>query len=142
MTPRRPPRADNGAMTSQEFLKKWIQDVPQRLRDRFIADYAEMMRPPESEIWVESVISHRDSRPVVSVRLGSYSFQISPEQARKIGRDFYEVAGGAEMDALMFQYFTNEVGVEPEKVFAAIAHLRKWREDRQRINAEPPVGRA
>jgi hypothetical protein len=127
-------------MTHQEFMKKWLPEMPQRKQEKFLADFAEMLKPPENTIWVESVISHRDTRPVVSVRIGDYSFQVSPDDARKIGRDFYEVAGGAEMDAVMFQYLTGQVGLEPEKAFAAIMHLRKWRDDRQRLNAEPSAG--
>lgn len=127
-------------MTEQEFLKRWLPEMPQRKQEKFIEDFRELMKAPDNNIWVESIISHRDTRPIVSVRMGPYSFQISPDDARKIGRDFYEVADGAEMDAVMFQYFTAEVGLEAEQVFAAIAHLRKWRDDRQRINAEPPAG--
>lgn len=111
--------------------------MPQRKQDKFIEDFGQMMKPPDNNIWVESIISHRDTRPIVSVRIGEYSFQVDPDTARKIGRDFYEVAGGAEMDAVMFQYLTGEVQLEPEKAFAAIAHLRRWRDDRQRLNAEP-----
>lgn len=127
-------------MTTQDFLKKWMPELPQRKQEKFLSEFAEMMQPPDGTIWVESVISHRDTRPIVSVRMGSFSFQISPGEARKIGRDFYEVAGGAEMDAVLFQYFTSEVGMDKETVFTAIAYLRKWRQDRQQLNAEPPAG--
>jgi hypothetical protein len=116
-------------MTLSEFIKKWSPQISEKQRQAFMDDAAEMFTPPDNAIWVESVISHRDTRPVVSVRLGSYSFQVSPDDARKIGRDFYEVAGGAENDAFLFQRLTAS-GAPPEAAFSLIRELRDWRKSR------------
>ncbi|MGA7236086.1 MAG: hypothetical protein WBY44_10425 [Bryobacteraceae bacterium] len=122
-------------MTLTEYLKKWLPRQPAKDKDEFIKDSKSMLDPPDSVIWVESVISHRDTRPVVGVRIGPFAFQVSPEDARKIGRDFYEVAGGAENDAFLFQTLTGKVGLPPETAFALINELREWRSSR--LNQPP-----
>lgn len=123
-------RKEQPLMTMTDFLKKWVQRMPARDRDQFINDTKDMLEPPEGAIWVESIISSRDSRPVVGVRLGPFNFQVSPEDARKIGRDFYEVAGGAENDAFLFQTITSELKLPPENAYALISKLREWRGSR------------
>jgi hypothetical protein len=117
-------------MTLTEYLKKWLPRQPEKDKEEFIQDAKSMLDPPDSAIWVESTISHRDTRPVVTVRMGPYSFQVSPEDARKIGRDFYEVAGGAENDAFLFQTLTGKLGLPPQVAFALINELREWRSSR------------
>jgi len=117
-------------MTLTNFLKKWLQDQAPSKRDEFIRDATDLLKPPDSMIWVESVISHRDARPIVGVRIGQFSFQVSPEDARKIGRDFYEVAGGAENDAFLFQKLTGDLKLPPEAAYALINELREWRSSR------------
>jgi hypothetical protein len=117
-------------MTITDFLKKWMPRVLKSERDELIKDAKDMLEPPDNAIWVESVISHRDQRPIVGVRMGSFAFQVSPEDARKIGRDFYEVAGGAENDAFLFQKLTGDLKLPPEAAYALINELRDWRSSR------------
>ncbi len=117
-------------MTLTEFLKKWAPQISEKQKQAFMNDAAEMLKPPENTIWVETVISHRDTRPVVGVRLGPFGFQVSPDDARKIGRDFYEAAGGAEADAFLFQELTGQAKLPPEAAFGLINKLREWRGSR------------
>lgn len=117
-------------MNLTDFLKKWLSRQAPSERDEFMHDAKGLLEPPDSVIWVESVISHRDQRPVVGVRMGTFAFQISPEEARKIGRDFYEIAGGAENDAFLFQKLTGDMGLPPAAVYALINELREWRSSR------------
>jgi hypothetical protein len=117
-------------MSLTDFLKKWLHDQAPSKRDEFIRDAKDMLEPPDNAIWVESVISHRDARPVVGVRIGPYGFQVSPDDARKIGRDFYEVAGGAENDAFLYQKLTGDLKLPPEHAYALIGQLREWRASR------------
>jgi hypothetical protein len=117
-------------MTLTDFLKKWLPRVLPSERDSFLKDAKDMLEPPDNMIWVESVISHRDQRPIVGVRIGQFAFQVSPEDARKIGRDFYEVAGGAENDAFLFQKLTGDLNLPPEAAYALIHELREWRSSR------------
>ena len=116
-------------LTLTEFLKKWAPQISAKQKDAFIQDAAQMLEAPENAIWLESVISHQDTRPIVGVRIGPYGFQLSPEDARKVGRDFYEVADGAEADAFLFQKLTSG-GAPPAKAYALIAELRIWRGSR------------
>lgn len=103
-------------------------------------DAKALLEPPDSVIWVETIISGRDARPLVGVRLGDYAFQVSPDDARKIGRDFYEVAGGAENDAFLFQKLTNDMQLPPEVAFALINDLRNWRASRiNKLTAEAKI---
>lgn len=118
-------------MTLTDFLKKWLPRQAPSERDQFITDAKDMLEPPpDNAIWVESVISHRDARPVVSVRIGPYAFQVSSDDARKIGRDFYEVAGGAENDAFLYQKLTGDLKLPPQHAYALIGELREWRSSR------------
>lgn len=124
-------------MSLTDFLKKWLPRFSGPARDEFISDAKGMLEPPDSVIWVESVISSRDARPIVGVRLGSFAFQVSPDDARKIGRDFYEVAGGAENDAFLFQRLTGEpMKLPPGTAYALINDLREWRKSRINQPAE------
>jgi hypothetical protein len=124
-------------MTFTDFLKKWSAKVPLSERHSFVQDASRMMEPPETTMFVESTISSQDTRPIVTIRYGSYVFQVSPDEARKIGRDFYEVAGGAEADAFLFQKLT-EMGMEANNVFVLINKLRDWRGSRMNQPAASP----
>jgi hypothetical protein len=117
-------------MTLNDYFKKWLPRMKSSEREEFISDTKGMLDPPENTIWVETVISGRDTRPIVGVRIGPYAFQVSPEDARKIGRDFYEVAGGAENDAYLFQTLTTKLELPPHVAFALINELREWRSSR------------
>jgi hypothetical protein len=117
-------------MTLTDYFKKWLPRMKSSEREEFISDTKGMLDPPENTIWVETVISGRDTRPIVGVRIGPYAFQVSPEDARKIGRDFYEVAGGAENDAFLFQTLTTKLELPPQVAFALINELREWRTSR------------
>ena len=130
-------REGEEAVTLNEYMQKWLPDQAPSKREEFLRDTGELMKPPDDAIWVSSTVSHRDLRPVVDVRVGSFSFQISPDEARKIGRDFYEVAGGAEMDAICYQYFTGQVGLDQNVVAGFLADLRKWRDEHMQINQRP-----
>jgi hypothetical protein len=118
-------------MPLTDFLKKWIPRVLKSEKDDFINDARRLLEAPDNEIWVESIISHRDQRPIVGVRIGPFAFQVSVDDARKIGRDFYEVAGGAENDAFLFQTLTGgKMKLPPEVAYALINELRDWRSSR------------
>lgn len=123
-------------MTLTEFLKKWLPVQQAADRQLFMEDAKAILEPPDSVIWVETIISSRDARPIVGVRMGSFGFQITPDEARKIGRDFYEVAGGAENDAFLFQKLTGDVKLSVEVAYALINELREWRSSR--INQPSP----
>src|ERR1051326_3962397 len=94
-------------MTSQTFLKKWLMEQAPTRRDDFIADVVALLTPPDHAIWVESTGSHRDLRGLVTVKIGTYSFQVEPPEARKIGRDFLEAAHACELDAFLYQFLGN-----------------------------------
>ena len=83
--------------------------------------------------------------PRVDVRLGPYSFQADPEDARKIARDLLEVAGGAETDAFVYQELVGRLKLEPRVVLRFIAEMRNWRIERRArywTNPQnPPPGR-
>lgn len=127
-------------MTSQEFLKKWMNDQAPSRRDEFLKDVVEMLKPPDQMIWVESVVSHRDFRPVINCKMGHYNFQVDPPEARKIGTDFLDVAHAAEVDSFLYQFFAAEHEMPMEHVGQLVAMFRHWREKTKTINV-PPAGR-
>jgi hypothetical protein len=132
-------------MTLQEFLKTWIADQAPSKRDQFIDDVRGLVDPPERQISIESVLTSRDLEPRVDVRIGPYSFQADPEEARKIARDLLEVAGGAETDAFVYHELVANLKLAPQPVLRFIAEMRNWRNERRERYwtnpANPPPGR-
>lgn len=117
-------------MNLTDFLKKWLPRVLKSERDELMLEAKALLEPPDNAIWVESIISHRDQRPLVGVRIGPYAFQLSPDDARSMARQFYEIAGGAENDAFLLQKLTGDMKLPPEVVYSLINELREWRESR------------
>jgi hypothetical protein len=124
-------------MTSQDFLKKWLREQAPSRRDEFVAEVMELLKAPDSKIWVESTVSHRDMRGLVTVKMGPYSFQLDPQEARKIGTDFLDVAHACELDAYCYQFFGQEMDVPLEQVGMMVAHFREWRERTKQLQRRP-----
>lgn len=127
-------------MTLSKFMQKWREIIPKESFEDMIKDLQEMFQPPEGKIWVETTVSHRDLRPLLSVKLGKYQFQINPEMARKLGTNFLDVAHAAELESYLYQFFCGEQGVPREQVGQLVAHFRQWREEHGKINIMPPEG--
>jgi len=126
-------------MTLSKFFQKHKESIKPGAFDEMLADLTEMMKPPDDMVWVESTVSHRDMRPLVSVKFGKYQFQVAPAAAREIGQHFLEAAQAAEMDAYLFQFFSGEQGIDFNQVGMMVAHFRHWREEKAKLN-EPAAG--
>jgi hypothetical protein len=56
--------------------------------------------------------------------------QLTPGEARTHALRVLEVAGGAEMDAVVFEFLTHRVGVEAAVAAKVIQDFRKIREEK------------
>jgi hypothetical protein len=123
-------------MTSQLFLKKWLQLQALSRRDEFVKDVQKLLEPPEGMMMFESTVSHRDGRGLVTAKIGPYSCQFSADHARQLGTDLLDVAHACELDAYMYQFFCGEQGMPVEQIGMMIAHFRDWKEKTKNIQRE------
>lgn len=84
--------------------------------------------PPRDLIHMESLVSSQTGKAWVKVTWGPMAGQLTPEEARKHALRMLEVAAGAEIDAIMFEYFTKQVGLEPGAAAKCIGDFRQIRE--------------
>jgi hypothetical protein len=110
-------------------MKNWLPAVKKEHHEAFIADVAALMKPPDDQVWVGSTVSSRTGNPLIDVRMGQYSFQVAPEEARRIGRSFEDAASAAELDAFVVRFF-RENEMSDEAARALITGLRHYRETR------------
>lgn len=125
---------DKPIKSPSEFAKKYAELLGPVARAEFIEDLGALMRPPEDKIWMEAIITP-DLRPIVNCRMGDYSFQVGPEQARQLGRNFFEIANFAEGDAFIFDFFStmherSGLPKDPDVALQLLHAFRQWRDQR------------
>jgi hypothetical protein len=113
----------------QEFMENWLPAIKKEHHEMFIADVAALMKPPDDQVWVGSTVSSRTGDPLIDVRMGQYSFQVAPEEARRIGRSFEDAASAAELDAFVVAWF-RKMEMPEEAAWHLITGLRQYRETR------------
>jgi hypothetical protein len=72
-------------MHPADFLNKWLAVIPAAQQAAFYAELTALVTPPDKHISVESFVSDLDGRRMVLVRLGPYVWDVSPEEAIRIG---------------------------------------------------------
>lgn len=83
--------------------------------------------PTKEIINMESLVSSQTGKAWVKVTWGTMAGQLTPEEARIHALKMLEVAGGAELDAIMFDYFAKTIGLGPERAARAISDFREIR---------------
>ena len=117
-----------------EFCKNWLPAIKPEHHKQFIQDVAALLKPPDDQVWVESTVN-RDFDPLITARMGSYSFQVAPEEARRIGRSFEDAASAAELDAFVFRFFA-KIDLPVEAAVALVTELRQYRDTREKEEIE------
>ena len=112
-----------------DFCKNWLPAIKPEHHNQFIQDVAALLKPPDNAVWVESTVN-RDFDPLITARMGTYSFQVAPEEARRIGRSFEDAATAAELDAFVYRFFA-KIGLPQEGATAMVVELRAYRETRE-----------
>lgn len=77
---------------------------------------------------MESLVSSQTGKAWVKVTWGTMAGQLTPAEARAHALRMLEVAGGAELDAIMFDYFSRLIGVGPEKAAKCVLEFREIRD--------------
>jgi hypothetical protein len=78
-------------MTPEDFLEKWLKRVPASREAELFADFKAALTPREG-ISVESVPNTVLGGRVIVVQCGSYAFEITSEEALRIGQEFQKAA--------------------------------------------------
>jgi hypothetical protein len=79
-------------------------------------------------ISVTTLISHRDQRPVIAIEWGVEKGQLDLEQARAHARMVLEACEAAEMDACVFAFLKEKIGLKDEQAAGMIQEFRQYRE--------------
>jgi hypothetical protein len=75
-----------------DFLNKWLAVIPAGQQAALYAELTALLTPPETHVRVEPFTSETTGRRIVLVKLGAYTFDLSPEEAIRLGHDFMKAA--------------------------------------------------
>ena len=101
-------------------------------------------KPGDESMTIEtrSMVSGQDYRPIVVVEWGEQVGQLSPGEARDFAERVRRTADGAESDAFVYEFVTQELHVNSEGAAAVVLHaFREFRESRARKDYLPPEAR-
>lgn len=94
---------------------------------------------PEAMFEVQSGYSSKNRRPFVELSYDGASLKVSPDEARDIAFSLIGAAEAAEQDGFLFEFMTNQVGVEGGMAAAVIVEYREYRERGRQVE---PLGAA
>lgn len=100
----------------------------------------DVLRCPECDavaldgtLYTHSLVSHRTRSGKVHIAWGEQHGQVDPEDARKIGLQFFEVAEAAISDAAIFNMLTSKTEersqLSDEQAMFFVGNLRRHRQD-------------
>ena len=87
--------------------------------------------PPPSSVLISSLIASKDASPRVDIQFESKvpgHMQMEAEAAIKIGLDIIKVAYGAYIDAFVWNYMKDKVGLDPERCGFVVSDFREYRD--------------
>ena len=79
-------------------------------------------------IGVSSIFGARTRQPLVELSIGDTKILIPPAKAQEIGMKMLAGAEAANMDAFLFQWLMEQVGVPEDKVALIVRDYRQFRE--------------
>ena len=95
-------------------------------------------------VWVRSMYGHRTREPGVTMAMPAGEMvQMTPGEARQLGRQLVEAAEAAISDAFIVEYFAEHINIKEEMIFKLLADFREWRERRKVDDPpsnDPPSG--
>lgn len=82
-----------------------------------------------SQIWVQSMVSHRTRQPMVSIYWPKdvEAAQMTPAEAREFALSILRSAEAAEQDSFMFEWVQKVVGADEAAAAGLLQEYRKYR---------------
>jgi hypothetical protein len=96
--------------------------------------------PPELEVLVTSLLSHRTRQGIVSLKVGEFETQMPPAKARQIAGFLFEAAEAADSDALFWAWSTGTLGFDEEVAIQGLRSFRALRDAKRKKEEEDAVG--
>jgi len=81
-----------------------------------------------TDIEVGSILSQREKRGKVELKLNGEVAQMDVAKAREVVQMLHEATEAAISDELLFTFLTTRVGIDPEKAGAALLDFRELRQ--------------
>lgn len=82
---------------------------------------------PDTNIWVETLVSHRTGQPLVQIAWYDHTGQLTPAEARDLARNLLDAASIAEADAGLVRFLKERVGLEHNAAGTMLNELREYR---------------
>lgn|SRR5262245_44985721 len=82
----------------------------------------------DRELAFESMVSQRTQEPMVRITWGKQEGQLSSEEARETAMKLWDVAHGADADAFVFSFFTDNLKISKEQMYGLLGEFRQYRE--------------
>ncbi|MCD9186750.1 MAG: hypothetical protein LUM44_09970 [Pyrinomonadaceae bacterium] len=88
----------------------------------------------EGMLYAESLFGHKSRKGLVKLSYGiTFEIQLLPSDARAFALSILEAAEAAETDELIWQFFTNEIGIiEDDVKTGMLISMRNLREEIRR----------
>lgn len=85
---------------------------------------------------VISLVSRRTNNGLVEIMVDNGRIQINPNQARKIAGDIVAAAEGAEGDAFLYNFITEELKQDDAAAAMILSQFRDYRDKRLVVETE------
>src|SRR5262245_49726548 len=115
----------------RETLKRAILATREELRLVRLELGATKKLPGRGVIFVQSLISHRDQKPRVDIQVGEIHTQMDAAAAIHFAMNVIQVATGANADAFVFHFITEQLKPAPQVAAAIIEEFRDYRQKLQ-----------
>ena len=89
------------------------------------ADEPDKMR----ELFIVSLVSNRDQKPRIEMKLGELRTQMSADAAMDVAKNIIECSMGAYADAFLFNFITQKLGQPKEIAAQLLQEFRIYRDD-------------
>lgn len=80
-------------------------------------------------IFVQSIVSHRNKKPYVTIDWGDRHAQLTPEEAREHAFGILAAAAAAILDAQLIEFATKKLGLKPNEAGAMLIMFRESRNE-------------
>lgn len=87
----------------------------------------------ETRIEIGTILSHRTKQGMVELTLNGEKTQMDLDKAREVLGMLHGAIEAAISDTLIFQFFTEKVGLSEEKAAAALLDFRELRQGSRRV---------
>jgi len=103
-----------------------------RLRNPWTGEFVDTGSETPLDIQVLSGVNI-EGKPFCSVQInnGALQGQMTPDELRGMALQWMQVAADAEADALLFRFFSEEIGLEFQQTGSLLVRMREFRDKNQ-----------